>query len=133
MNYKRGMTRAYVIASALWVAFALYRPVLQRDRNIAREHRVSAANYYSCVNRSIGDREWTEKRRLVGEWLCQQEQGEADKTAIAAATANMEYSSNSGLLLLALECVAPPVIAYFVFFGFYRVIRWVLDGFKQAS
>jgi hypothetical protein len=45
----------------------------------------------------------------------------------------MEYSSPTGWLLLVAECLLPPVIAYGLLLGVFRVVRWVVTGFKPTT
>jgi hypothetical protein len=133
-NYRRGITRFYVLASVLWLVWGMYKPVLDRDRAIKSEQVKQDKDFNSC--QAANDKQFKETEKLnekvsiyltpyitdCWQFPCRFHQDIID--SYKRETLSHTYWRVGGWKIAA-YCILPPLAGYLLLLA----VWWAIAGF----
>jgi hypothetical protein len=127
-NYKRGLTRVYIVGAVAWIAWGLYAPIASWKRSIVRFHENVVEETATC-------KQLNELQAAGSPTTGMTDCAELHRTSLELASI-LEHKSvyevyhDAGALKTAAFCVLPPISLYVVILAIVSVALWIGRGFN---
>ena len=126
MSYQRGITRLYVVATAIWVIWGLYRPILNH-RRMAAEFLQDAETRAGDCYRAKGEAEMAGYGTLDAGERCNKQYIRETDLAYRMARESPFEIYRADIVSVATGCLLPPAGGAILLFSLF----WVARGFRR--
>jgi len=142
-NYRRGLTRVYLLLAIGWIAWGIYKPLYDRQKSIDYFYALGNETFHECEEANApkqkqydSDFQYWQRHSDAFEPL-QPFLEDCTKTQWiyinSAASYQRETRADTywrvGYLKMAAFCIIPPIAGYLAILGGIQIMRWVIRGF----
>jgi hypothetical protein len=131
-NYKRGLTRVYIVGAVAWIVWGLYAPIANWKRNIVRFHENVVEETVVC--KQLNELEAAASPPSGRMTDCAElNRNSLELASILEHKSVYEVYRDAGAVKTAAFCVLPPISLYAVILAIVSVALWVGRGFKGPA
>jgi hypothetical protein len=133
-NYRRGITRFYVLFSVLWLIWGMYRPIADRNRSFKSERVEQERDFHSC--QAENDKNFKEAKKFSEKYGillaplqtdCLRYEYRRHQDTIESYQRETLFDTywRVGGWKMAAYCVLPPLAGYLLILA----VWWAIAGF----